>query len=80
MAEQARPSDLLPAHVSVSAADAEWLEALATQKRLAAGDSTSLWAVQQRAEATAWKPLLAGDKNPPCRTCASAAGADGAPR
>src|SRR4051794_9232439 len=46
-----RPSSPAPANAYVSAADAEWLDAVAMQKRVSAGDSTAFWAVQQRAEA-----------------------------
>lgn len=47
-----------------NAADAELLEAFATQKRLAAGDSTAFWAVQQRAEADGLEAAARGAREP----------------
>jgi hypothetical protein len=51
MIEEVPPESSGQAKASPSAADAEWFDALATQKRLGAGDSAAPWAIQQRAEA-----------------------------
>ena len=61
MFERTFPDDLASPDLPLTAADAEWLEALAIQKRTAAGSSTAAWAIQHRAEEAG--PDAALDRN-----------------
>jgi hypothetical protein len=51
MREETSSVDLASSEAALTVAQAEWLEALAIQKRIAAGQSSALWAIQRRAEA-----------------------------
>jgi hypothetical protein len=55
---------LAPPEHSLSAADAEWLEAEAEQKRAAAAGQRGIWAAQQLAEAAGIDALVAALRDP----------------